>query len=201
MGKDTGPVGFFLNWGEDCPEDAAYLRPVTIGLISDTHSYIDDRILELLSGCDEIWHAGDIGDLAVTDALAEVAPLRAVYGNIDNHRIRTEFPLHDRFSVQGLRVWMTHIGGRPGKYDHRIREHLMAYKPDLFICGHSHICKVQHDPKIGGLYMNPGAAGVKGFHKVRTLLRFKIENGKPTQLEVVELGLRAGHPSLQSEGA
>lgn len=163
-----------------------------IGLISDTHSYIDERILALLKGSDEIWHAGDIGDLSVTDALKEVAPLRAVYGNIDNHLARAEFPLHQRFSIQGLRVWMTHIGGRPGKYDPRIREALLIERPDLFICGHSHICLVKADPTIGGLYMNPGAAGVHGFHKVRTLMRFSIVEGTPTNLEVVELGARGG---------
>lgn len=162
-----------------------------IGLISDTHSYIDDRILAHLEQCDEIWHAGDIGSLEVTDRLAEVAPVRAVYGNIDNHKIRTEFPVNQIFDADGLKVWMTHIGGRPGKYDHRIRTHLFTAKPDLFICGHSHICKVQFDPSIQGLYMNPGAAGVSGFHQIRTLLRFSIVNGKPQDMEVVELGKRS----------
>lgn len=162
-----------------------------IGLISDTHSYIDDRILAHLESCDEIWHAGDIGSLHVTDRLAEVAPVRAVYGNIDNHKIRSEFPLNQNFNANGLKVWMTHIGGRPGKYDHRIRDHLYTVKPDIFICGHSHICKVQFDPSIQGLYMNPGAAGVHGFHHIRTLLRFSILDGKPDKMEVVELGPRS----------
>lgn len=190
--KEARPADFLSGHGQTVEKPPTFAT-VNIGLISDTHSYIDDRILELFQDCDEIWHAGDIGDLAVTDALRTVAPVRGVYGNIDDHKIRSEFPLHERFAVQGLRVWMTHIGGRPGKYDHRIREQLFAYKPDLFICGHSHICKVQHDPKIQGLYMNPGAAGVKGFHKVRTLLRFQINGGKPDKLELVELGLRVGH--------
>lgn len=162
-----------------------------IGLISDTHSHMDDRILHHLDGLDEIWHAGDIGDLKVTDALAELAPLRAVYGNIDNAKIRTEFPLHQRFEIKGLRIWMTHIGGRPGRYDHRIREAVFADRPDVFVCGHSHICKVQFDKSIGGIYMNPGAAGLHGFHKVRTLLRFSIIESKVQDMEVVELGTRA----------
>ena len=166
---------------------------MNIALLSDTHGHINDRIKRHVEGCDEVWHAGDIGDLHVTDALADITKVRAVYGNIDDQLARRTWPEHQRFEAGGLMVWMTHIGGRPGKYDHRIREQLFAYEPDLFICGHSHICKVQHDPKIQGLYMNPGAAGVKGFHKVRTLLRFKINGGKPDKLEVVELGLRVGH--------
>ena len=139
---------------------------------------------------DEIWHAGDIGDLLVTDTLRKIAPLRAVYGNIDGAKIRTEFPLHQRFTVEGMKVWITHIGGRPGRYDHRIRQQLYIDKPDVFICGHSHICKVMKDPQIPTVYMNPGAAGVHGFHLIRTMMRFTVSEGKMTDLEVIELGPR-----------
>jgi len=164
---------------------------IRIGLISDTHGYIDDRILHHLSKVDEIWHAGDIGDLAVTDALAQLAPIRVVYGNIDGHKARAEFPEHYKFMAEGLRVWMTHIGGKPGWYDYRIREQVLRDKPDLFICGHSHILKVQKDKRIDGVYMNPGAAGRHGIHKMRTLLRFSVTGTKLHDLEVVELGTRA----------
>jgi putative phosphoesterase len=162
-----------------------------IGLISDTHSYMDDRILHHLDHVDEIWHAGDIGDLSVTDALGSVAPVRAVYGNIDGDKIRAEFPLHQRFEMQGFKIWMTHIGGRPGRYDYRLRDRLFQERPDIFICGHSHICMVKKDSSIGGVYMNPGAAGRHGFHKMRTLLRFTLRQGELKDMEVVELGPRA----------
>ncbi|MFT4660040.1 MAG: putative phosphoesterase [Patiriisocius sp.] len=162
-----------------------------IGLLSDTHSYIDDRILSYLDGMDEIWHAGDIGDLKVTDALRELAPLRVVYGNIDDNEARSEFQLHHRFMCEKVKVWMTHIGGPPYVYDYRIREPLKQDPPDLFICGHSHICKVQMDKRLNMLYMNPGAAGRHGHHKIRTLLRFTIEEKKIGDLEVVELGNRS----------
>ncbi len=161
-----------------------------IGLISDTHGYIDDRILSYLSVCDEIWHAGDIGDIAVTDKLKESALLRGVYGNIDGHIIRREFKEHSRFSCEGVDVFLTHIGGKPYVYDYRIKDYLQKNPPQLFICGHSHICKVQMDKKLKMLYMNPGAAGIKGFHHMRTLLRFTLDKGKIENLEVVELGKR-----------
>ncbi|MFT7156700.1 MAG: putative phosphoesterase [Parvicella sp.] len=161
-----------------------------IGLISDTHSCIDDKFKKYFSCCDEIWHAGDIGSLDVTDYLATIAPLRAVYGNIDDHLIRSEFPLHQRFTLEGVDVWMTHIGGTPSRYSHYVIDEIYKNPPKLFICGHSHICKVQMDGKIKSLYMNPGAAGNKGFHKIRTLLRFDLEKGEIKNLEVIELGTR-----------
>ena len=161
-----------------------------IGLISDTHSYIDERIIEHLKSCDEIWHAGDIGNLEVTDKLKELAPIRVVYGNIDNHLARAEFPKDEIFEIQGVKFYMTHIGGKPGKYYSNVAGIIQKEKPNIFICGHSHICKVQMDSKYNCLYMNPGAAGKHGFHKVRTLLRFDISNGKLENLEVVELGTR-----------
>jgi len=162
-----------------------------IGLISDTHSYMDDRILHHFKEVDEIWHAGDIGKIEVMDQLAELAIVKGVYGNIDNAKIRSEFPLHNRFICEGMKVWITHIGGPVYAYDYRIREALKASPPDIFVCGHSHICKVQMDKRLRMLYMNPGAAGRHGFHKMRTLLRFKIDAGNLRDLEVIELGPRA----------
>ena len=161
-----------------------------IGLISDTHSFIEEKCLKYFSSCNEIWHAGDIGDLSVTDHLSEIAPLRAVYGNIDNHHIRAEFPLHQRFKCEEVDVWMTHIGGKPGNYSRYVAPEIFENPPQLFICGHSHICKVQMDKKNNVLYMNPGAAGIKGFHKVRTLMRFTIDGKDIKDLEVIELGTR-----------
>lgn len=161
-------------------------------LLSDTHSYIDDKIVTYAEAADEVWHAGDIGDLSVTDTLKKVKPLRGVYGNIDNDKARLEFPLHNRFMCEGVDVWITHIGGYPGKYNQEIRTEINANPPKLFICGHSHILKVQFDQKLNLLHMNPGAAGVSGFHKVRTMLRFTIDGDKIGHLEVIEMGNKNG---------
>ena len=155
-------------------------------LLSDTHSHIDTDILKYAKQADEVWHAGDIGNLSVTDTLQELKPLRAVFGNIDNDEARREFPLHNRFTCEGVDVWITHIGGYPGRYDKRIREEIYRNPPKLFICGHSHILKVMHDKKTGLLHMNPGAIGKHGFHTVRTMLRFEIDKGNIQNLEVVE---------------
>jgi len=155
-------------------------------LLSDTHSFIDNKILQYASEADEIWHAGDIGDLKVTDTLKNIKPLRAVFGNIDNAEARSEFPLHNRFLCEQVDVWITHIGGYPGRYSAAVREELHANPPKLFITGHSHILKVQHDKKLGLLHMNPGAMGTHGFHKARTMLRFVISGNKIEQLEVIE---------------
>ncbi len=156
-------------------------------LLSDTHNYIDDRILAYAEKADEVWHAGDIGSLQVTDALKELKPLRAVFGNIDDHEIRKEFPLNNRFVCEGVDVLITHIGGYPGKYSPAIREELNSNPPKLFICGHSHILKVMPDKKLNLLHMNPGAIGIHGFHKVRTMLRFTVDQGKIDNLEVIEI--------------
>ena len=147
-------------------------------LLSDTHSYIDAAILKYVNLADEVWHAGDIGDLRVTDTIKKIKPLRAVFGNIDNHEARLEFPLHNRFMCEGVDVWITHIGGYPDKYNVAIREEIKKNPPKLFICGHSHILKVQFDKKLNLLHMNPGAAGIHGFHQVRTMLRFEIDGDK-----------------------
>ncbi|MGB1216385.1 MAG: metallophosphoesterase family protein [Saprospiraceae bacterium] len=165
-----------------------------IGLISDTHSHLEDSVLTYFEEMDEIWHAGDIGDLKVMDCLAEVADVRVVYGNIDNHLARATYPEDLRFEVEGLDVFMTHIGGYPKRYNKRVREILRANPPDLFICGHSHILKVMKDKDLDLIHINPGAAGVHGFHKVKTIVRFKIEEGKIFDLEVIELGLRGALP-------
>ncbi len=161
-----------------------------IGLLSDTHGWLDPRVREHFNACDEIWHAGDIGGLDVTDELKTWKPLRAVYGNIDDATTRLEFPEHLRFTVEEVTVWMTHIGGRPPRYDRFVIDELRRSPPTLFICGHTHICMVKFDDKLKTLYMNPGAAGRHGFHKVRTLLRFTIDGAQLKNLEVIELGQR-----------
>lgn len=159
-------------------------------LLSDTHSHLDEKILKYVRLADEVWHAGDIGDLQVTDSLKNLKPLRAVYGNIDNVEARTEFPLNNRFWCEKVDVLITHIGGYPGKYNASIREELQKNPPKLFICGHSHILKVIFDKKLNLLHMNPGAAGIHGFHQVRTMLRFEIDGDKIQNLEIIELGNR-----------
>lgn len=157
-------------------------------LLSDTHSHIDATILKYVNLADEVWHAGDIGDLIVTDTIKKIKPVRAVFGNIDNNEARLEFPLHNRFICEGVDVWITHIGGYPDKYNVAIREEIKKNPPRLFICGHSHILKVQFDKKLNLLHMNPGAAGIHGFHQVRTMLRFEIDGDKIQNLEIVEIG-------------
>ncbi len=155
-------------------------------LLSDTHSHIDDNILKYVKQADEVWHAGDIGDLKVTDNIKSLKPLRAVYGNIDDKKARLEFPLDNRFFCEEVDVWITHIGGYPGRYNPRIREQIKENPPQLFITGHSHILKVMPDKKLNLLHMNPGAIGKHGFHKVRTMLRFTINGKKIENLEVIE---------------
>lgn len=155
-------------------------------LLSDTHSYIDDTILKHVKNADEVWHAGDIGDLSVTDQIQKLKPLRAVWGNIDGDKARAEFSEHNRFTIEGVDVWITHIGGYPGRYNIRVKDAIKANPPKLFICGHSHILKVMPDKKLGLLHINPGAIGIHGFHKVRTMLRFTVDNGKIDNLEVIQ---------------
>ena len=159
---------------------------MNIALLSDTHGHIDDRIKRHVDGCDEVWHAGDIGDLHVTDALADITKVRAVYGNIDDQLARRTWPEHQRFEAGGLMVWMTHIGGRPPKYARGILPQLRLDRPDLFICGHSHILLVQRVDAWGGLHLNPGAAGISGFHRVCTMLKFRMDEGQVQDLRVVE---------------
>ncbi|MFN3136605.1 MAG: metallophosphoesterase family protein [Allomuricauda sp.] len=159
-------------------------------LLSDTHGHMDETILKYAAQADEVWHAGDIGNLSVTDRLKALKPVRGVYGNIDDHVIQKEFPENNRFMCEGIDVWITHIGGYPNRYNVRVRDEIRSNPPRLFICGHSHILKVMHDKKLGLLHMNPGACGKHGFHQVRTMLRFVIDGEKISDLEVVELGKR-----------
>ena len=159
-------------------------------LLSDTHSFIDDQILKFVKQADEVWHAGDIGNLEVTDTIKKLKPLRAVYGNIDDNIARSEFPLDAKFEVENVKIWMTHIGGYPNNYYRRIREDIKLNPPKIFISGHSHILKVQYDKKLNLLHLNPGAAGNHGFHKVRTMLRFNLENSEIKDMEIIELSKR-----------
>ncbi len=162
-----------------------------IALISDTHSYLGDDVLRHIAPCDEVWHAGDIGVNEVTDKLKTIKPLRAVYGNIDGGVLRTEFKETLHFTVEGLSVLMTHIGGAPGRYPANVKAMINEYKPAVFICGHSHILRVVYDKPYSLLHLNPGACGKHGFHLLRTMLRFTIENGKMGNMEAIELGKRA----------
>ena len=155
-------------------------------LLSDTHSYMDNAILKHARWADEVWHAGDIGNLKVTDALAKLKPLRGVHGNIDDHIIQKEFPENNRFFCEGVDVLITHIGGYPPKYNSRTRDIIKENPPKLFICGHSHILKIIFDKKYNLLHINPGAIGKHGFHKKRTMVRFDVNKDKVENLEVIE---------------
>jgi putative phosphoesterase len=161
-----------------------------IGLISDTHGYLDDAVFKYFDDRDEIWHAGDFGDIALADKLAAFKPLKGVYGNIDGNDIRSVYPEDLKFKCEDLSVWMTHIGGYPDKYSPRVKKEIYTKPPGLFISGHSHILKVVYDKKIQCLHINPGAAGKYGWHKKRTLIRFCISEEKIHTLDVVELGDR-----------
>ena len=161
-----------------------------IGLLSDTHSHWDEKYVVHFNECDEVWHAGDIGSMEIAQKFETFKPFRAVYGNIDGQELRQKYPETNRFTVEGVDVLMTHIGGSPGRYERRIKDTLFANPPQLFIAGHSHILKVMFDKKIQTLHMNPGAAGIYGFHQVRTLLRFVLDKGDIRDLEVIELGKR-----------
>lgn len=160
-----------------------------IGLLSDTHGFLDDKVFEHFKDCDEVWHAGDIGTVEVADRLAAFKPLRAVYGNIDGDKLRVMFKQHERWMCEGVDVWMTHIGGYPGKYAREVKPEIFMHPPKLFISGHSHILKVMYDKKLGTLHINPGAEGKYGFHNVRTLVRFEIDGTDIRNLEVIEMGL------------
>lgn len=160
-----------------------------IGLISDTHGFLDPAVFKHFADCDEIWHAGDFGD-NVAEELAAFKPLRGVYGNIDGKEIRSVYPEHLRFNCEKLDVWMTHIGGYPGKYASNVKSEIYTKSPKLFITGHSHILKVMYDKKIDCLHINPGAAGNSGWHKVKTLIRFNVSEEKILNLEVIEIGSR-----------
>lgn len=158
-----------------------------IGLLSDTHSYWDDKYIQYFGSCDEIWHAGDIGNENILRKLEKIKPVRAVYGNIDGHLLRAELSETLSFRVEDVSVLLTHIGGYPGKYDPKIRPILFKNPPQLFVCGHSHILKVMYDRTLNTLCINPGAAGKYGFHTKRTLMRFTIDGKEIKDMEIIEL--------------
>ena len=162
-----------------------------IALLSDTHNYLDPKIFKYFESCDQIWHAGDIGTISITDELSKIKPVVAVYGNIDGQDVRKVHPLNQLFKCEGVDVFITHIGGYPERYNFEALEIIKKNNPKLFICGHSHILKVMHDKRYDLLHINPGAAGIHGFHKVKTLVRFTIDRDKIKDLEVIELGKRA----------
>ena len=158
-----------------------------IGLLSDTHSHWDDSLSTFFESCDEIWHAGDIGNLETADTIAAFKPLKAVHGNIDDFKVRGVYPKNLRFTCEGVNVLLTHIGGYPGKYEPTIRTIIEDEHPKLFICGHSHILKVIYDKKYNLLHINPGAAGIQGMHRVRTVVRFTIDGADIKDLEILEI--------------
>jgi len=179
--------------------DLCFMKKIC--LISDTHSYMGNDVLDHCLDSDEIWHAGDVGGLQVIDQLLQTGKtLRAVYGNIDNAKIRADLDLNLHFECEGVSVFMTHIGSYPGRYTKRVKALLEEHKPDLYICGHSHICKVMWDKKLELLHMNPGACGHKGFHRFRTILKFDCVDSEVKNLRVVELGHR-GQNLLDQESA
>ena len=162
-----------------------------IGLLSDTHSVLDKRVFEYFKDVDEIWHAGDVGDSKIIGQLEEFKPLVGVYGNIDDTDVRQRFPEFQRFEREGVAVLMTHIAGKPGKYSTPVLAELKENgPPKLFICGHSHILLVKHDPRFKMLWVNPGACGNHGFHSMKTLLRFDLINSEIQNMEVIEMGSR-----------
>jgi putative phosphoesterase len=164
---------------------------VRIGLISDTHGELDPALFTYFAECDEVWHAGDLGGgFNVLRRIEAFKPLRAVYGNVDGADVRAALPDEIVWDCEGVKVYMTHIGGYPGHYDRRAKAAILEQRPDLFICGHSHILKVMRDPALGLVHMNPGACGYYGWHKVRTVLRFTIDGGKISAVEAIELGPR-----------
>ncbi len=172
-----------------------------IGLIADTHNYLDEAVLNHLEQCDEIWHAGDFGSMKIADQLSAIRPapqsaqpvLRGVFGNIDGYDVRSVFPEKLHFTCEEVRVFMQHIGGHPGRYARGIKQEIIQNKPQLFICGHSHILKIIYDDQLQCLHMNPGAAGILGWHKVRTLIRFIIDGKAIKNCKVIELGKRSVH--------
>ncbi|MBK9981508.1 MAG: metallophosphoesterase family protein [Saprospiraceae bacterium] len=164
-----------------------------IGLLSDTHGFLDESLKLLLEDCDEIWHAGDFGTMEVYKQLVDLKkPFKGVYGNIDGQELRTYVPLDQLWQVEEMKIFMTHIGGYPGKYTARVKNILLEQKPDIYVCGHSHILKVIYDKNLKLLHLNPGACGKEGFHKVRTALKFNIDGDKVSDMGIIELSPRQG---------
>ena len=158
-----------------------------IGVVSDTHTHWDERLENFLRNCDEIWHAGDIGSIETANRIEQFKPLRAVYGNIDDFKVRSSFPKIQRFTIEGVDVLITHIGGYPGRYEKEVLSIINQYPPKIFVCGHSHILKVIYDKKYDLLHINPGAAGKSGFHDIRTAVRFVIDGTQIKELEILEI--------------
>ena len=165
-------------------------KKIRIGLLADSHGFLDAAIFTHFANCDEVWHAGDFGPVAIFDQLSTFKPVRAVWGNIDGQDVRICMPRDLVWECAGLSVYMTHIGGYPGAYETKAHKMILAKKPGLFICGHSHILKVVRDPALALIHLNPGACGHVGWHQVRTLLRFTVEDGKLSEMEAIELGPR-----------
>lgn len=163
-----------------------------IGLLSDTHGFLHERLFPFFEKVDEIWHAGDIGNIGTADELAAFKPLKAVYGNIDGQDVRSVYPQHNRFFCEEVDVWITHIGGYPGRYEHYVKPEIYQKPPNLFVCGHSHILKVIYDQRLDFLHLNPGAAGSKGFHKVSTAMRFVIDGKNIRDMEIWEMKRKDG---------
>jgi hypothetical protein len=164
---------------------------MTIGLLSDTHGFLDESVFNHFADCDQVWHAGDVGDAGIFERLAAFKPLKAIYGNIDGSEVRRKWPGELRFACEGLNVWMTHIGGYPPRYKPEILKVFKTYQPHIFVCGHTHILRVMTDARLNHLlYLNPGAAGHHGFHTVRTLLKFEINDARVANVRVIELGRR-----------
>lgn len=163
-----------------------------IGLLSDTHTYFDDKIRKFFEPVDEIWHAGDFGSLATADEIAAFKPLKGVYGNCDGYDVRSAHPYIQLMETEGFKILMMHIGGYPGRYDMKAMQLIYAHRPDIFVCGHSHILRVMNDKSLNMMVINPGAAGIYGIHKVRTALRFKLDNGKISDMEVAEWQKHSG---------
>jgi uncharacterized protein len=161
-----------------------------IGLLSDTHGFLDDAVFTYFSECEELWHAGDFGSIEIFDRLMRFKPTRGVYGNVDGAQVRAAVPKDLTWNCDGLQVYMTHIGGYPGNYEARVKKELQRLRPGLFICGHSHILKIMRDPALELLHMNPGACGHHGWHLTRTMLRFTVETGKISAVEAIDLGPR-----------
>ncbi len=160
---------------------------VRVGIVSDTHSHWDGEVEEFFAGCAEVWHAGDIGSLEVLDRMRSLWPVRAVWGNIDDAAMRREVPEEQLFDFGGMRVYMRHIGGYPGRYASGVRRRLLEVGADLFVDGHSHVLKVMNDRRLDLLHINPGAYGLQGFHRLRTAVRLEVSDGRPVGLEVLRL--------------
>ena len=164
---------------------------IRVGLLGDTHSHLDQQLFHSFKDCDQLWHTGDVGNVQLLETLELFKPLNGVYGNIDGHEVRAIFPKDLIFMCEEVKVFITHIGGYPGKYPSSLRTKLQEIKPDLFICGHSHILKVMFDKQYNFLHINPGACGLQGWHQMKTAIRFTIDGPQIKDLEVIELGLRA----------